>query len=184
MGPAAFRRVRHSCLCAALAALVCASSCSRRSEQDIDAALSAGWEALESRQRSEAESHFLSVLDLPQATPEQSRRALFGLIEVYSASYADSTLALLMRSPESAVLTLDECRRLCTQFEDRGSNEAAYQLSRAALERTAPGAPRDLVLQGIHDRLVDRPRRSRLPSLRCDDPSPTPKLRFIECTFD
>jgi hypothetical protein len=108
---------------------------------------------------------------------------VFGLIEVYSTSYADATLALLMRSPESAVLTLDECRRLCTQFEARGSSEAAFQLSRVTLERTPPGAPRDVVLQGIHDRLVDLPRRSRLPPLRCDDPNPTPILQFTECTF-
>lgn len=184
MGAAAIGRASQSCLCAVLAVLACASSCSRPSEQDLDEALSAGWAALETRQRSEAESHFLSVLDLPQATPEQSRRAVFGLIEVYSASYADATLALLMRSPESAVLTLDECRRLCTQFEARGSTEAAYQLSRVTLERTEPGAPRDVVLQGIHDRLVDRPRRPRLPPLRCDDPSRTPNLQFTECTFD
>lgn len=184
MGAAAIGRASHSCRCAVLAVLACASSCSRPSEQEIDKSLSAGWAALETRQLPEAESHFLSVLDLPQASPEQSRRAVFGLIEVYSANYADATLALLMRSPESAVLTLDECRRLCTQFEARGSSEAAFQLSRVTLERTPPGAPRDVVLQGIHDRLVDLPRRSRLPPLRCDDPNPTPKLQFTERTFD
>ncbi|MBL8803478.1 MAG: hypothetical protein JNN27_15870 [Planctomycetes bacterium] len=184
MGPAECRSLRDSCRCAVLTVMAFASSCSRPSAQEIDKSLSAGGAALETRQLPEAESHFLSVLDLPQATSEQSRRAVFGLIEVYSTSYADATLALLMRSPESAVLTLDECRRLCTQFEDRGSSEAAFQLSRVTLERTPAGAPRDVVLQGIHDLLVDRPRSSRLTPLRCDDPIPTPILQFTECTFD
>lgn len=181
MGAAAIGRASHSCRCAVLAVLACASSCSRPSEQEIDKSLSAGWAALETRQLPEAESHFLAVLDAPQATLEQSRRVVFGLIEVYSTSYADATLALLMRSPESAVLTLDECRRLCTQFDARGSSEAAFQLSRVTLERTPPGAPRDVVLQGIHDRLVDRPRH---PWPSYDEPYSSFRLPLLECTFD